>query len=293
MRARALWIASKIAAPAGSRSIVSVCTLVLILFAGQASAEDYTMILQPGVTGDPGSVLSLAASGLNQVTIVKRVDKLSPALLQAVAAGTTFQAVDFVAFDTTFFAPIEVGTFEFTNVLFTSYLLNPNVNSPTETITFIAETSTFTPAQTSQVPGPEGPPGPAGPQGPQGDVGPAGPMGPIGPQGPTGATGIGLAFDIRRISADTVITMPPDTHSVVYLVTTTQHPVTITLPLASTAASRFVTVTRVDPGSRVIVQPQGNDALEGARAPIVMGQIYDSFTMISDGHEWVVWFRRN
>lgn len=290
MRARARWIASKIAVLAGSRSIVSVCTLALTLFAGQASAENYTMILQPGVTSSPGSVLSLSASGLNQMTIVKQVDQLSPALLQATVAGTMFQAVDFVAFDTTFFAPIEVGTFQFTNVLFTSHVLNPNVNIPTETITFIAATATFTPAQTSQVPGPEGPPGPAGPQG---DVGPAGPIGPIGPQGPTGATGIGLTFDIRRTSADTVITMPPDTRSVVYLVTTTQNTVTITLPLASTAASRFVTVTRVAPGNRVVVQPQGNDELEGARAPIVMGSIYDSFTMISNGHEWVVWFRRN
>ena len=38
MRVRALSIASKIAAPAGSRSIVAVCTLALVLSAGQASA---------------------------------------------------------------------------------------------------------------------------------------------------------------------------------------------------------------------------------------------------------------
>ena len=42
--------------------------------AGRASADDYTMILQPGVTSEPGSILSLTPSGGNQVTIVKLVE---------------------------------------------------------------------------------------------------------------------------------------------------------------------------------------------------------------------------
>ena len=57
------------------------------------------MILQPGIVSEPESVVSLSP-GVTQVTLVKVVDKLSPTLLQAVATGTTFNEVDFVAFDT-------------------------------------------------------------------------------------------------------------------------------------------------------------------------------------------------
>ena len=87
--------------------------------------------------------------------------------------------------------------------------------------------------------------------------------------------------------------MPPNNHSLIYLVTTAPNSVTMTLPLASMAASRFVTVTRVDNGRRVTIRPQGHDFLEGANTPLVMDDRYDSFTMVSDGHEWVVLSRRN
>jgi hypothetical protein len=112
--------------------------------------------------------------------------------------------------------------------------------------------------------------------------------------GATGARGIGLAFDIVRTSTDTTIAMPSNQHSVVYLVTTRRRDsVTITLPPAADAVSRMVTVTCTDCGRRVIVRSQGHEPIDGARNPIVLDGRYDSFTLVSDGHEWVVLFRRD
>jgi hypothetical protein len=104
--------------------------------------------------------------------------------------------------------------------------------------------------------------------------------------------GMGLGFDIVKTSSDTVIAMPPDGHSVVYLVTTPPRSLTITLPLASAAASRFVTITRVDNGRTVTVRPQGSDPVDGERVPVVMDDQLDSITLVSDGNEWVSLFRQ-
>lgn len=250
----------------------------------------YTLILGSDVD-DPQTVVELTGPVNNTWTFRHATDRLSPALLLATAAGTHVETVDFVAFDTAF-SPPEVGTFKFTNVLFTSVTNGGSVSS-LETVTFIAETATFVPKDFTSVPGPAGPPGPPGPQGSPGAAGAIGPQGPAGPVGPTGATGAGLAFEIRRTSTDTVITTPADDRSVVYLVNSGTRAVTMILPPASAAESRFVMVERVGGGRGVTVRPQGNDLLDGANAPIVIDGQYDAFTMISDGHEWIVWFRRN
>ncbi len=87
--------------------------------------------------------------------------------------------------------------------------------------------------------------------------------------------------------------MPANTHSVIYLVTTAPGSVTLTLPPASSAASRFVTITRVDNGRQVYVRPQLGDVVDGASTPISMNDRFDSITLVSDGNEWVSLFRQH
>jgi Collagen triple helix repeat (20 copies) len=138
--------------------------------------------------------------------------------------------------------------------------------------------------------GPQGPAGPNGPQGSKGDPGSNGINGLNGANGLPGSQGpmgLGLAFEIRRVSFDAEITLPAGNRSVIYLVTTPPSNVTLTLPPASTAVSRLVTITRVDRGRRVIVRPSIDEMVDGARAPIVMDDRYDSITLVSDGVEWV------
>lgn len=156
--------------------------------------------------------------------------------------------------------------------------------------------------------------GPAGANGLNGANGATGPIGPIGPAGPDGVPGLkgdpgtnginglngvnglqgspgpmgpGLAFEIRRVSSDAAVTLPAGNRSVIYLVTTPPSNVTLTLPAASTAVSRFVTVVRVDGGRRVFVRPSNNEMVDGVREPIRLGDKFDSITLVSDGVEWV------
>src|SRR5262249_35842678 len=114
--------------------------------AGRASASTtaYTLVLQPGVVGEPESVRSISP-GATQVTIVKAVDKLSPTLAQAVALGAMYNAVDFIAFDTVSSPHLEIGTYEFTNVIFTSVALDSSGPVLLETITFVAAAAKFAP----------------------------------------------------------------------------------------------------------------------------------------------------
>jgi len=86
--------------------------------------------------------------------------------------------------------------------------------------------------------------------------------------------------------------MPPDNASVLYLVTTAPGSVTLTLPPAASAAGRLVTVRRSDNGRWVTVKPSNNEAINGARRPIVLDDRYDSVTLATDGVEWVVLFRQ-
>ena len=191
------------ATPSWIRALVAVCGVCALVAArAAASTLDYTMVLQPGVVGEPESVLSISP-GVSQVTIVKVVDKLSPTILQATAAGTMFNEVDFIAFDTVSSPHLEIGTYEFTNVLFTSVTIDASGTIPLERITFIATTATFTPKNAVEIPGPPGPTGPTGPQGPQGEIGPIGPQGPVGPVGPQGPAGPGLP-------STAVIALPAD-----------------------------------------------------------------------------------
>jgi hypothetical protein len=140
--------------------------------------------------------------------------------------------------------------------------------------------------------------GATGLTGATGAIGAPGPQGPAGANGANGAPGIqgpiglGLAFEIRRTSADTALTLPGGNRSVVYLVTTAPGSVTLTLPPAATAVSRFVTVTRVDGGRKVTLRPLNNEMVDGARVPIVMDDKFDSMTLVSDGAEWVVLVKR-
>ncbi len=145
--------------------------------------------------------------------------------------------------------------------------------------------------------GPQGPAGltgatgAIGPQGPPGAQGPQGIPGPIGPQGPPGP-GSGVMFDIRTATSNTTIALPTTGHSVIYLVTTGPTDVTMLLPRAATAVGQFVNIQRMAPGHKVLVRSQNNELVDGAGVPIVLDDKYDAVTLVTDGVQWVVLYRR-
>jgi hypothetical protein len=53
-----------------------------------------------------------------------------------------------------------------------------------------------------------------------------------------------------------------------------------------------VTITRVDGGRKVTVRPLNNEMVDGASAPLVMDDRFDSITLVSDGAEWAVLVKR-
>jgi hypothetical protein len=119
-------------------------------------------------------------------------------------------------------------------------------------------------------------------------------MGPIGAAGPNGT---GFAVTMQSVTHDTAIAMPANNSNVMYFVAppfylpffTPWFNVTLTLPPAASAASRMVTVTRVEGGLRgVLVAPQGSDTIAGAFDPVLLLLKYSSVTLVSDGHQWVV-----
>lgn len=148
--------------------------------------------------------------------------------------------------------------------------------------------------------GPAGAPGPAGPEGPRGPIGAVGPAGvqglpgaagatgPQGPMGPQGPSANGIDVTVRNVASNTTITMPSNNTSVVYLVTTPSSNLTMTMPPASAAASRFVTITRVDRGRQVFVKPASGQTFAGGESPLVLDSRYDSVTFVSDGQRWLV-----
>jgi probable HAF family extracellular repeat protein len=156
-------------------------------------------------------------------------------------------------------------------------------------------------------PGPQGDPGPSlagpagnagpvgapGPQGPQGPQGAAGPNGAPGVQGPMGPAGLGGGLTIRSVAASTAIAMPSDNTSVAYLVTTpSSSNVTMTLPAASGAKSRLVTITRADNGRRVFVTARPGETIDDDSDAISLETQYSAVTLVSDGHRWAVLFLR-
>ncbi len=147
--------------------------------------------------------------------------------------------------------------------------------------------------------GPSGATGPAGPSGASGAQGLTGPAGLAGPAGPTGAAGLigpagpigkGLDFEIRRASDDTEIAMGgAGNASVVYLVDASRRDqVTMTLPAATTAKWRLLTITRVGAGRKITIRVRTGELLNGATTPIVLDERFESITLATDGVEWVV-----
>ena len=150
-----------------------------------------------------------------------------------------------------------------------------------------------------------GPVGPAGPTGPQGLAGPAGnpgPSGPTGPQGfsgpsgntgPAGPAGLGIAFLSRSIAGSGVLQLGANNSSMVYLVTMPPRAnlLTLTLPPAASATSRFLTIRRLDSPGAVLILPQGADTIEGrgrddTRSPLELDSRSDYVTLVSDGTAW-------
>jgi hypothetical protein len=97
---------------------------------------------------------------------------------------------------------------------------------------------------------------------------------------------------VINIADDTLIALPANNHSVIYLVTTGRSNINITLPAAASATSRFIVVQRVDNGRRVTIRSQNGEPIDGGSVPIVMDDKFDSVTLVTDGTQWVVLYRR-
>lgn len=104
--------------------------------------------------------------------------------------------------------------------------------------------------------------------------------------------GLGLAFEIQRVGADATLVSPPDNRSLICLVTSGRGAITITLPPAETATSRFMTVQRLDKGRKILIRAAGGEMIDGAGAAVVMEDRFDAVTFVTDGTEWVVFSRR-
>jgi predicted extracellular nuclease len=143
--------------------------------------------------------------------------------------------------------------------------------------------------------GATGPVGPAGAPGPQGVQGPQGAQGPVGPVGPAGSTGLGLVFESVTVTTSGTLALGSGNASMIYLVRVLQgnNSVTVTLPPAASATSRFLTIRRLDSRGRVFVRPQTGESLEGRgrerpQDAIALESRADYVTLVSDGTAWYV-----
>jgi len=119
-----------------------------------------------------------------------------------------------------------------------------------------------------------------------------GPVGPTGSTGATGAQGLGLAFTRVNVAASGELTLPSDGSSVVYMISplvsgNTQ--VLITLPPASSATSRVITLRRGNTAGKVVLRPGSSDVVEGWKDPTQrLDDRFDYITLTSDGASWFV-----
>jgi hypothetical protein len=134
-----------------------------------------------------------------------------------------------------------------------------------------------------------------GPAGPQGNPGPAGTPGAQGPQGPAGAAGAGLSFQSQDVSASGVLALGANNATTIYLVRmpANMNSITLTLPAAATATSRFLTIRRLDSRGRVFVKPAGGESLEGRgrdnpQDAVPLENRADYVTLVSDGTSWFI-----
>ena len=134
----------------GAALAVALCSLALVLVAGQASASPITFTLSlthtaGGATlvGEPDSVLSLDFAG-TAGTFFKLLDTLSPTIVHDVVTGTPIFEMDFRAFDQAVSPSMELGTYSFQNVLLTTQSVSPDFQH--ELVSFVFATETFTPA---------------------------------------------------------------------------------------------------------------------------------------------------
>jgi len=106
--------------------------------------------------------------------------------------------------------------------------------------------------------------------------------------------GAGLLFKSQQVSASGALTLGPNNASMIYLV---QVPapalnLTLTLPPAATATSRFLVIRRLDARGTVFVKASGNETLEGRgrdpRDPLPLLGRSDYVTVVSDGAGWFV-----
>ena len=140
--------------------------------------------------------------------------------------------------------------------------------------------------------GEKGEKGDKGPTGDKGERGDKGFTGDKGEKGDKGDLGLGLSFVITRISSSQVLPMPAGNASALFLVNTPPAPrgrrgppVVLTLPDPSRAASRFVTLRRIDTDGVVRVVTINGAAIPGLPA---LDDRWDTVTLVTDGTEWFV-----
>lgn len=142
--------------------------------------------------------------------------------------------------------------------------------------------------------GPQGIPGAPGAQGPVGPAGPQGPQGPKGDPGLPGAVGpagAGLGFQIVRVTSSSAVTLSPGSQSIIYLVSTRAGDVTLTLPAAATATSRFITIKRTGAEHKLTIRSSLGELIDGARKAHGLSGDDNAVTFVTDGIEWVTLFR--
>jgi hypothetical protein len=101
--------------------------------------------------------------------------------------------------------------------------------------------------------------------------------------------GLGLGLEIRRVNDDEAIGLPAGNRSVAYFVgekpSRGNGAMTITLPPAASATSRYVTI-QIDADRHVTVRAYAQESINGAQADIVLKR-NDVVTFMTDGVEWV------
>jgi hypothetical protein len=131
-----------------------------------------------------------------------------------------------------------------------------------------------------------------GKDGAPGKPGLPGNVGPVGPIGPPGPRGAGLRFVTIPINVSGSLILPgdPDSPSAIYVVSGPRrgnNRMVLSLPAASTAAARFITVRTGSYRGRVVLRPAPGDTITGERN-VDLEPPTESVTLVSDGTRWYV-----
>jgi hypothetical protein len=102
-------------------------------------------------------------------------------------------------------------------------------------------------------------------------------------------------FLSQDVSASGALALGPNNATMVYLVRMPSNAsaITLTLPAAAAATSRFLTIRRLDSRGRVLIRPMAGESLEGRgrenpQDGVPLENRADYVTLVSDGTSWFV-----